>query len=79
MLSQSDSNAERVGNMLRDVKNGKDVFNEPQLLNMGSVLLDEGYGDFERCMSVVRVLRGDIVRAREILSQLTYSEAKLQP
>ena len=45
---------------------------------MGSVLLDEGYGDFERCMSVIRVLRGDIVRAREILSQLTFSEAKLQ-
>ena len=75
----SESNLEKMEQMLREVKRGKDAFNEPQLLNMGSVLLDEGYGDFERCMSVVRVLRGDIVRAREILSQLTYSEAKLQP
>jgi len=56
------------------LNNGKE-FKEEQLLNMGSILLDEGYGDFERCMYVIRVLRGDIVRAREILSQLTFSEA----
>ena len=64
-------------NDLELVNKGIDVYTEPQLLNMGSILLDEGYGDFERCMSVIRVLRGDIVRAREILSQLTFSEAKL--
>ena len=66
-----------IKNDLELVNKGVDIYTEPQLLNMGSILLDEGYGDFERCMSVIRVLRGDIVRAREILSQLTFSEAKL--
>lgn len=58
----------KSGNESELLKKGLDVYSEPQLLNMGSILLDEGYGDFERCMSVIRVLRGDIVRAREILS-----------
>ena len=44
---------------------------------MGRILVDEGYGDFDRCISVLKVLRKDIDGAREILGQLTFSEARL--
>lgn len=41
-----------------------DVYNEQQLLSMGSILADEGFGSFDRCMIMLRVLRGDIENAR---------------
>ena len=44
---------------------------------MASILCDEGYGSFDRCMLVLRAFRGDIERARKILSQITFSEAQL--
>jgi hypothetical protein len=44
---------------------------------MASVLFDEGFGVFERCSKVVRMLRGDIARAKEILSNLMITEAQL--
>ena len=44
---------------------------------MASILCDEGYGSFDRCMLVLRAFRGDIKMARKILSQITFSEAQL--
>ena len=57
------------------IRQGVDVYSDGQLFNMASILCDEGYGSFDRCMLVLRTLRGDIVRARKILSQLTFTEA----
>jgi len=34
------------------------------------MMVDEGYGTFDRCFAVVRCVRGDIKAAREIASQL---------
>jgi len=42
---------------------------------MASILLDEGYGSFERCSMAIRCLRGDMEKAREILSKLIICEA----
>lgn len=43
---------------------------------MGSILCDEGYGSFDRCMLTLRVHRGDIDRARATLTQITFAEAE---
>jgi hypothetical protein len=45
---------------------------------MASILLDEGFGSLERCLSAIRILRGDIARAKEILSNLMITEAQLR-
>jgi hypothetical protein len=42
---------------------------------MASILVDEGFGSFERCMNSIRILRGDISRAKEVLSNLIMTEA----
>lgn len=47
---------------------------DEQLLGMASVLQDEGYGSFNRCYGLIRALRGDINKARDILSQLIFYE-----
>jgi hypothetical protein len=44
---------------------------------MASILLDEGFGSFDRCSMLIRCLRGDMVKAREVLSKLIISEASL--
>lgn len=49
-------------------------FNDDQLLTMASILLDEGFGSFDRCSMVVRALRGDMDKARDLLSKLIISE-----
>ena len=41
---------------------------------MGSVIADEGYGSFDRCMLALRALRGDIEKTRKILSKITFTE-----
>ena len=62
---QSDrSDNSQVDKNLRLIQKGIDVYSEQELFNMGSILCDEGYGSFDRCMLVLRVLRGDIERAR---------------
>jgi hypothetical protein len=45
---------------------------------MACILHDEGYGLFERCLMVVRALRGDMDPAREMLSKLTIRDYELQ-
>jgi hypothetical protein len=45
---------------------------------MASILVDEGFGTFERCSNAIRMLRGDIARAKEILSNLIITEAQLK-
>lgn len=69
---------ERSGNSIERqysmIAQGLDVYTEQQLLNMGSILNDEGYGSFDRCMLVLRVLRGHIDKARVVLSQITFAE-----
>jgi len=41
---------------------------------MASILLDEGYGSFERCSMVIRCVSGDMEKARTLLSKLIISE-----
>eukprot|EP00347_Sterkiella_histriomuscorum_P004328 403360863 len=50
--------------------------NDEQLLGMASLLFDEGYGSFDRCYGLIRVLRGDLKKARDILSQLIFYECQ---
>ena len=64
-----------LGKQLRLINAGVDVFSEQQLLHMGSLLSDEGYGSFDRCMLTLRALRGDFERAKKTLSRITFAEA----
>jgi hypothetical protein len=41
---------------------------------MASILLDEGYGLFERCNKVVRIMSGEMEKARSVLSKLIITE-----
>ena len=41
-------------------------------LGIASILVDEGYGQFERCYNASRCLRGDIKKARELLSNIIF-------
>lgn len=43
---------------------------------MASIMVDEGFGSFERCYSLIRTLRGNLERAKEILSQLIFYECQ---
>lgn len=52
-------------------------FSDEQFSSMASILLDEGFGSFDRCSMLIRCLRGDMVKAREVLSKLIISEASL--
>lgn len=47
-------------------------------MGMASMLLDEGFGSFERCMETVRMLDGDITKARDILSSIMITEAQFR-
>ena len=60
---------------LRLLKAGNDVYNEEQLFSMASILMDEGMGSFDRCMMTLRALRGDIKKARSILSEIMFAAA----
>ena len=64
-------------NQLKMIKRGIDVYTEQQLLNMGSIAADEGFGSFDRCMLLLRTLRGDIDKARKILSRIMVAESQL--
>jgi len=44
---------------------------------MGSILADEGFGSFDRCMMMLRSLRGDIENSRKLLSSLTFAEVQI--
>ena len=68
-----DNNMDR---QLSLINSGRDVYTDEQLLNMGSIVADQGYGSFDRCMLVLRTLRGDIEKARVVLSQITFAEAQ---
>lgn len=48
--------------------------NDEKLLGMASILLDEGYGTFDRCYGLIRCLRGDLNKARKILSEMIQQE-----
>lgn len=45
---------------------------------MASILMDEGFGSLDRTYNAVKILRGDIARAKEILSNLMIAEAQLR-
>jgi len=42
---------------------------------MGSILVDEGYGSFERCCMIIRTVKGVMVAAKDVLSKLMITEA----
>jgi len=69
-------NLSTIEKQLKQISQGKDVYTEQQLLGMASVLSDEGFGNYDRCLMVLRALRGDIDYARKTLSQITFSEAQ---
>jgi hypothetical protein len=43
---------------------------------MASILTDEGYGSFDRCLSMMRACKGDIEEAKKVLSKLIFKEFK---
>ena len=49
---------------------------DEKLLGMASMMLDEGYGTFDRCYAIVRCVRGELSAAKEITSQLMFHEAQ---
>lgn len=49
---------------------------DEQLLGMASLMFDEGFGSFDRCYGLIRVLKGDLRKARDILSQLIFYECQ---
>jgi hypothetical protein len=61
-----------------DVENLNLKFSDEQYLGMGSILFDEGFGTFERCMMAVRTVDGDMDLARSILSKIVFSEAQFK-
>ena len=58
---------------------GEQKYSEEQYEGMGSILLDEGYGSFERCVMAVRTVDGDMELARKILSKIVFTEAQFRP
>jgi hypothetical protein len=53
-------------------------FSDEQYLSMGSILVDEGYGSFDRCCMVIRTVKGQMLAARDVLSKLMITEAQLK-
>jgi hypothetical protein len=49
---------------------------DDKLLGMASLLVDEGYGSFDRCYNLIRCLRGDLNKARDVLSQFIFQESQ---
>jgi hypothetical protein len=49
---------------------------DEKLLGMASLMMDEGYGSFDRCYSLIRCVRGNLKEAREISSQLMFHECQ---
>jgi hypothetical protein len=53
------------------VKNSIDEYaklSDEKLLGMASILVDEGFGSFDRCYSLIRTVRGNLSKAKELLS-----------
>lgn len=73
----SSGQSNSMDRQLKLINAGKDVYTDEQLLNMGSIVADQGYASFDRCMLVLRTLRGDIEKARVVLSQITFAEAQV--
>ena len=49
---------------------------ESQILNQASLLCDQGYGTFDRCMMASKALGSDIEKAKVVLSALTFAEGQ---
>lgn len=49
---------------------------DEKLYSMASMLVDEGYADFERCFNILKAVNGDIDSARGKLTQIIFSEAQ---
>ena len=42
------------------------VLDDEQLLGLASILVDEQLGNFDRCYSMIRCVRGDLEKARDV-------------
>ena len=62
--------AKSLEQSLVEISQGNDIYNEDELIRMASLLEEEQYGSFDRCLNLIRALRGDILCARDILSEL---------
>ena len=49
---------------------------EQLLLNQASLLSDQGYGTFDRCLMASKALRSDIEKAKIVLSAITFAEGQ---
>ncbi len=49
---------------------------EDKLYSIASILTDEGYGSFDRCITVAKACKGDVEEARSVLSKLIFKEFK---
>jgi hypothetical protein len=57
-----------------DNKSSLPKLDDDKLLGLASMLVDEAYGSFDRCYSLIRVVRGDLTAARDLLSKLIIFE-----
>lgn len=49
-------------------------FTNEELFQLASILVDEGYGSFDRCLKMLQTVNGDGEEARKQLSELTFKE-----
>ena len=50
------------------------VIDEDKLYSIASILTDEGFGSFDRCITVAKACKGNIDDARDVLSKLIFKE-----
>lgn len=48
---------------------------EEQLYEQAFALADKGYGDFDKCLNVLKSSNGNQMEAEKILSQLIFNES----
>ena len=59
-------------------KSSLHALDDEKLLGLASILVDEAYGSFDRCYSLIRVVRGDLDLARDLGSKLIIYETTFQ-
>ena len=57
-----------------EIKQSQTTYSEQQLYAMASMLFDEGYGQYERCLKLIRCVGGNINTARVLLSEIIFNE-----
>ena len=74
-IRQNEQKEDLKSSFEEDKEEGICEFSDEQYLSMGSILVDEGYGSFDRCCMIIRTVKGVMVAARDVLSKLMITEA----